>query len=203
MSRTLVVFGAQNSAGALAARQYGNDGYDVVLVADDVQCVRALTNVLESEGIATRTFTGDVSSPEHAKAMIRSIRSTVGPIDAVYYGLDPLNTADYTAALNPDSSTEACALTYLNMTAVVDEVLPEMRSRKSGAILVERNDTDMTAQPSPGDTDPASAACSYLQGLRQELACDGVHVGMLSIGSLLCRHNAGFAQQGSGPIPKA
>ncbi|UCJ17118.1 SDR family NAD(P)-dependent oxidoreductase [Pseudomonas sp. MM211] len=202
MSRTLVVFGAQNSAGALAARQYGNDGYDVVLVADDAQCVRALTTVLESEGISTRTFTGDVSSPEHAKAMIRSIRSTVGPIDAVYYGLDPLNTADYAAALNPDSATETCALTYLSMTAVVDEVLPEMRSRKSGAILVERNDTEVATPPNPGDKDPATAACSYLQGLRQELACEGVHIGMLSIGSLLCRHNAGFTQQSSGLLAK-
>lgn len=203
MSRTLVVFGAQNSAGALAARQYGNDGYDVVLVADDAQCVRALTTVLESEGISTRTFTGDVSSPEHAKAMIRSIRSTVGPIDAVYYGLDPLNTADYTAALNPASGTEACALTYLNMTAVVDEVLPEMRSRKSGAILVEHNGTEAAAQPTPGDDDPATAACSYLQGLQQELACDGVHIGMLSIGSLFCRHNVGFVQRSRGPFTKA
>ena len=39
MNRTIVVFGAQNSVGALAARQYGNQGYDVVLVANHAHCV--------------------------------------------------------------------------------------------------------------------------------------------------------------------
>lgn len=203
MSRTLVVFGAQSSAGALAARQYGNDGYDVVLVADDAKCVRALTTVLESEGIATRTFTGDVSCPEYAKAMIRSIRSSVGPIDVVYYGLDSVNTADYAAALNPESATEVSEQSYLSMTAVVDEVLPEMRSRKSGAILVDRHATETAAQPSSGEPGAVSAACSYLQGLQQELACDGVHVGMLSIGSLFCRCHAGPLGQGRVTVAKA
>lgn len=188
MSRTLVVFGAQNSTGALAARQYGNEGYDIVLVANDAHCIRALTSVLESEGISTRTFTGDLSKPEHAKAMIRSIRSTVGPIDAVYYGADPINASGYAATLNPQSAIEASERAYLNMAAVVNEVLPEMRSRKSGAILVDRNGTETAGGPTLCGTGPA-AAHSYLQGLQEELACEGVHIGTLSIGTLLCHHD--------------
>ena len=43
MNRTIVVFGAQNSVGALAARQYGNQGYDVVLVANHAHCVQAVS----------------------------------------------------------------------------------------------------------------------------------------------------------------
>jgi short-subunit dehydrogenase len=169
MKRTLVVFGAQHSVGALAARQYGNQGYDVVLVADHAHCVEALTCVLESEGIATRTFTGELTRPEQARAMIRSIRSSVGPIDAMYYGLDSSNAADHAA--------EASELS-LNLAALVGELLPEMRSRKAGAILL--------------DAGAANLLCAHgvtaqycLQCLEEARACEGVQVGTLSVGVLI------------------
>ncbi|WP_131190643.1 hypothetical protein [Phytopseudomonas daroniae] len=36
------------------------------------------------------------------------------------------------------------------------------------------------------DTGPAAASRSYLQCLQEELVCEGVHIGMLGIGSLFC-----------------
>ncbi|AEF20785.1 MULTISPECIES: SDR family NAD(P)-dependent oxidoreductase [Pseudomonas] len=167
MSRTFVVFGAHNSVGALAARQYGNQGYDVVLVADHAHCVKALISVLESEDIATRTFTGDLSHPEQARAMIRSIRSSVGPIDAMYYGLDSSN--------GPHHVAEA---SELSLAAVVSELLPDMRSRKAGAILL--------------DADAANLLCVHgvdaqycLQCLEEARTCEGVQVGTLSVSALI------------------
>ncbi len=169
MNRTIVVFGAQNSAGALAARQYGNQGYDVVLVANHAHCVQALTCVLESEGIATRTFTGELSCPEQARAMIRSIRSSVGPIDAMYYGLDSSN--------GPAHAAEAAELS-LSLAALVSELLPDMRSRKAGAILLDQGAADLSCAH-------GANAQLCLQCLQEARACEGVQVGTLSLGALI------------------
>lgn len=173
MNRTFLVFGAQNSAGALAARHYGNQGYDVVLVADHAQAVQALTSVLESEGIATRTFTGDLSRPEQARAMIRSIRSSVGPIDAMYYGLDSSNMPE-AAAL----AAQAADLGCLSLAAVVSEVLPDMRSRKTGAIFLDQGAADLSCSHTAN-------AQLCLQCLQEARACEGVQVDTLSVSALI------------------
>lgn len=170
MNRTFVVFGAQNSVGALAARQYGNQGYDVVLVTNHAHGVQALTCVLESEGIATRTFTGDLYQPEQARAIIRAIRSSVGPIDAMYYGLDSSN--------GPDHAAEAAELGCLGLAAVVSELLPDMRSRKAGAILLDQGTADLTCAH-------GANARLCLQCLQEARACQGVRVGTLSVGGLI------------------
>lgn len=170
MKRTFVVFGAQHSVGALAARQYGNQGYDVVLVADHAHCVKALTSVLESEGIVTRTFTGELARPEQARAMIRSIRSSVGPIDAMYYGLDCSN--------GPAHGDEAAERGCLNLAALVSELLPDMRSRKAGAILLDQGAADLSCAH-------GANARLCLQCLQEARACEGVQVGTLSLGALI------------------
>ena len=101
--------------------------------------------------------------------MIRSIRSSVGPIDAMYYGLDSSN--------GPAHAAEAAELS-LSLAALVSELLPDMRARKAGAILLDQGAADLSCAH-------GANAQLCLQCLQEARACEGVQVGTLSLGALI------------------
>ncbi|MGE8499863.1 MAG: SDR family NAD(P)-dependent oxidoreductase [Pseudomonas sp.] len=182
MSRTIVVFGAHTSLGALVARQYGNDGYDVVLVTAEGHCLEALITILGSEGIAPQTFIDPLTTPDSAAALVRTIRATVGPIDAVFYS--PPHRLPSSPAGHPRTVPGPFDQT---LAAVFNEVLPEMRARKAGTLLVAHS--NLPARQGARHDNADLATRHYLQVLHRELASDGVHIGTLTVGSLFCHEN--------------
>jgi hypothetical protein len=165
MSRTLVVFGAQTSLGAMVARQYGNGGYDVVLVADHAHSVQGLTAVLGSEGVYPQTFISALATPEQARELVQTIRAAVGPIDALFYS-------------PPSPASDAKDTVDLTLAFIFGEVLPEMRARKAGTLLVAPSSLR-------GNLDCANRR--YLQFLQGESANQGVRISALTVKSLFCQ----------------
>lgn len=173
MKPAIVVFGAQTSRGALVARQYGNDGYDVVLVAEHAESLSALITILTSEGVYPQTFIGPLASPEQAAELIRTIRVTIGPIDALFYS-SPSQPERYLDEVESPFD--------LTLASIVREVLPQMRARRTGTLLV--------APSLHAEHDSRlSATHRYLQFLQRGLVNDGVHISTLTVGSLFCQEH--------------
>ncbi|HSX72212.1 MAG TPA: SDR family NAD(P)-dependent oxidoreductase, partial [Pseudomonas sp.] len=157
MSKTIVVFGAATGLGTRVARSYGAKGYDVVLVGRQAPPLQALASELGREGIYPRTFIGDLTIPEHAAALVRSIRHTLPSLDAIYYGPDQPQPYLPATAVALDTAQEWADLLFLSLVAVVNEVLPEMRARRAGAILVAQSRTADKGTPYLSGPGPAMA----------------------------------------------
>jgi short-subunit dehydrogenase len=132
------------------------------------------------------TVVADLADPATTPGMLREVRDRVGPLDAVYYA--PTPEASFVAAtgLTARRAREAMPLTLYALIDLVQQVLPDMLERGSGAILTAQGASSLRGLPNLSGPGPAQAAQrNYLQSLHAEVADQGVYVGMLYVGAII------------------
>lgn len=186
MSKVIALFGAGSGLGTAVARRFGQEGYSVALVARRRGPLDALASTLRSEGIKTTVFPADLSHPDAVADLISEIRHKLGHIDGVCYS--PATTEAFLPAseMTVTMMRERTELLFHGLVAVVNEVLPEMRKRGSGAILAGFGGTAALGLPYMSGPAPAQAAArNYLFSLHGEVADLGIHVGIVTISGVI------------------
>lgn len=197
MSKVIAVFGAGTGLGVSVARRFGREGFRVALVARRKDRLDALVEVLAGEGIEAVAFSADLSEPAGVPALVGAIRERFGRIDVVEYG--PISgDQGFTPAAELDAATLQGLVPLLLLTPVevVRAVLPEWTERGEGTFLLAQGYS--AAQPMPhlsGLGPVMSATRNYLYSLNAELAGTGIHVGALTIASLIARSEVTAAAQ--------
>ena len=129
----------------------------------------------------------DLTDLDAMRAALAEAEQQLGPIDALYLGA----TSD--APHTPPSQVEAAAVaraavlnTWVPIEAV-RAVLPGMRERGRGTILMANAASAIAAPPAmSGAVAPALAATrNWLQSLHDEVAADGVYVGALFVAAMI------------------
>lgn len=140
-----------------------------------------LVTELAAEEIEAAAFQADLARPELVPGVVSAIREHFGRIDIVEYS--PITTAPFIPAAElTQSALEPYVQVFLySPIAVVNAVLPEMLSRRDGAILITHGGTAARPVPMMSGAGPIMAtARNYLFALNGEVADKGVFVGTLT-----------------------
>lgn len=175
--KVCVVVGVGVGNGAALARRFAADGYAVALLARS----KKVTSELEEELPDARAYVCDVSDAASIAKTFASIRSEMGEVEVVAYnagsgvfgGLDEVSAADLEAAWRVNA---------LGLFLVAKEVVPAMRARKSGAIVVIGATASRRGIPRTTAFAPAKAAQKSLcEALARQLGPEGIHVSLIVV----------------------
>ena len=194
MPESIAVFGAGPGLGQALAQRYAQAGYDVVLVARCRQALEVFAQGLTCGGVTAHVITADLADTDAVPALAAQVRARVGDLDALYYAPTPEEGFVPAADLTPKHAQDFMPLVFYSLVALVQEFLPHMVERGSGAILTAQGASTLHGLPNMSGPGPAQAAQrNYLQSLHAEVANKGVYVGMLYVGALI--ENSAFHTQ--------
>jgi NADP-dependent 3-hydroxy acid dehydrogenase YdfG len=180
---SIVIIGAGRGVGAAVARRFGREGFGVGLVARDAAKLQALASDLIAEGIDARGFTADVLDPASVTAAVADAEAAFGTVDVLQYS--PIPAKHYLKSVldsTADELHEAFRFSVLGSHAAVSAVLPGMRERGAGTILLINGGTSVTPRAGFAGTSIGFAGESaYGLMLHETLAPEGIHVVQLVI----------------------
>lgn len=189
MSPVIIIFGAGTGLGSSVARRFGREGFRVALVGRRRSRLDEVAAVLGEQGIEAASFPADLSRNEDIPAIVDAVRQRFGRVDVVEYGPVGVDQV-FTPAAELDAATvsELSKLFLLAPIEVVQAVLPEMRERGDGAILITQGYSAVQPMPHMSGFGPVMAATrNYLYSLNGELEGTGVYAGTLSVAASIER----------------
>ncbi|WP_371182048.1 SDR family NAD(P)-dependent oxidoreductase [Xanthomonas sacchari] len=200
MNDTIAILGAGPGLGIALARKYGRLGHTVALVARNAQPLQQYCRQLAAEGIGARAFVADLRDPHAVAATLQRIQSELGHVHTLYYGPNAPEAFVPAAALTVEAARDKVDLFLYGLIAAVRAVLPAMRARQGGEILVGLGGSASVGLPFMSGPGPALAgARNYAYSLHGELAGEGIYVGMLTLSAVI-RHSGWHAGIQSGAI---
>ena len=168
MSRVVLITGSSSGIGQAAAELFAARGWNVAATARDATNIRAHENV--------KAFALDVTDLQSVRSAVAAVVRDFGTIDVL------VNNAGY-GIFGPFEGTsieqlEAIFRTnVLGLAYVTQQVLPQMRERKSGTIVNVSSIAGRTATPFMTGYHATKFAVEGLsESLRYELSLHGIRV---------------------------
>lgn len=178
--KTIVIFAARSPAAAGVARLYGHQGYGVVLVGTRSGSIASLAAELSESGIKVQTLAANLTEPEMVQAMIVAIRKLTGRIDAVYYEPGQQQASLPACDLSLASAQQLFDNSLFFLIALISAVLPEMRNRRDGVIVLGPGQTAATGHSGDSHSLTDLATQAYIKSLRGQLPAHGITLDELS-----------------------
>lgn len=182
MSKPLcVVVGIGPKNGAAFARRFSRAGYQLALVSRSTELSRELAREL---GDAS-AYACDVTDPKAVAATFEAIRAERGAPAVVVYnaGSGLWKTAE---ELTPREFQQSFEVNALGLLCTAQQVLPGMRERGRGAIIVVGATASLRGKPKTAAFAAAKAAQrSLAQSLARQCWPEGIHVALLIIDGVI------------------
>ncbi|RZQ59772.1 SDR family NAD(P)-dependent oxidoreductase [Amycolatopsis suaedae] len=180
---TLAIFGAGPGLGLATARRFGQEGFDVALVARSRERLEGWVRELAAEGVRARALPADLTDRSAHAELVRAI----GPVDvAVLNGYVERAAIRPVLDIDPDSMSaviDGAVLAPLSLTRLL---LPGMLERGEGGLLYGLGGSAHTPMPPMAALGSAQASLrNYVLNLHIELAGRGVYAGALTIAALI------------------
>lgn len=175
--KVCAVVGVGPGNGAALARRFAADGYAVALLARTTKTTSDLARELPD----SRAFECDVTDAASVASAFAAIRSDMGEVDVVAYNagsgvfgsLDDVSAADFESAWRVNA---------MGLFLVAKEVVPAMRTAKSGAIVVIGATASRRGVPRTTAFAPAKGAQRLLcESLARQLGPEGIHVALIVV----------------------
>ena len=181
----LLVIGAGPGIAAATARRLGRDGYAVSLVARREAALTELAATLRADGVPVGWTAADAGDAADLSGAVQGLLDATGPVDVLLYNVSVGRMAGV-QELSPSDLAADLAAGAVGLQTAVRAVLPGMRERGSGTVLVTGGgsaDRPMTSMASLGVQKAAVRALAQVQAAA--LAPDGVHVATATIRGLV------------------
>jgi NAD(P)-dependent dehydrogenase (short-subunit alcohol dehydrogenase family) len=176
-----VVVGAGPGMGMALARRFGRDGGSVALVARRPDALASYVAELSGLGVASRAFPADVGDEVSLRAAFAAIRDELGDPDVLLYNAS-LNPAGSPAEVSVADVESALRVGAVGALVAAQEVLPAMRTRGSGTVLITGGGLALAPWPGATALGMAKAAVRNLaQVLARDLEGTGVRAGTVTI----------------------
>ncbi|WP_066909236.1 SDR family NAD(P)-dependent oxidoreductase [Millisia brevis] len=153
------------------------------MIARTAQKLDVLTETLRSEGISAAGFRGNVSRPDSLVDALTAAKDTVGPIDVLEFspsdpGLPIVGVLDIT----PENLQPQIDFFINGAIAAVKAVLPDMRERGTGTILIGTGGGSINPVPSfAGITLAGAGLGNWVLNLHNTLGPEGIYVAHVAI----------------------
>jgi NADP-dependent 3-hydroxy acid dehydrogenase YdfG len=181
----LLVVGAGGGVSAATARRLGRDGYAVGLVARREESLAQLGTALRAEGMRAEWATAEAGDPGSLTAAAETLIAASGPVDVLLYNVS-VGRSSSVPELAPEDLLADLAAGAVGLQTAVRAVLPGMRARGSGTVLVTGSgaaDRPLVSMASLGVQKAALRALAEVQA--QALAPEGIHVATVTIRGLV------------------
>lgn len=182
---TIAIIGAGPGLGLAVARQFGRNGHSVALVSRNAEKLDALVATLASEGIEAEGFPADAGDPTTVVAALDAATARFGSIDVLEFSPHAGNAESMISPLDVtvENLRPVIDTMLLGAVAAVQAVLPGMRERGSGTVLLTAGGGSVSPVPVFGALNAAQAATrNWALNLHNALAGSGVFVAHVAIG---------------------
>jgi NAD(P)-dependent dehydrogenase (short-subunit alcohol dehydrogenase family) len=172
-----VVLGIGPKNGAAFARKFAREGYQLALVSRQTQLSSELARELGDSSV----YGCDVADPTQVQRTFATIHSERGVPDVLVYnaGSGVWKTAE---ELTPAEFEQSFKINALGLLCAAQQVLPGMRERGRGQIVVVGATASLRGRPKTAAFAAAKAAQrSLAQSLARQHAPAGIHVSLLII----------------------
>lgn len=195
--KVVLITGGSRGLGLVMARKFAGEGAKLAICARDLREVERAREDLESTGAEVFSAVCDVTDPDDVNNLIEDVRMRFGQIDVLINNAGVIQVGPLEVQTREDFE-EAMAIHFWGPYNTIEAVLPEMRRRKAGRIV---NISSIGGKVAVPHLLPYCASkfalAGYSQGLRNELAKDGITVttvcpGLMRTGSHI---NAEFKGQ--------
>ncbi len=174
--KVVLITGGSRGLGLAMAEEFANKGARLVLTARDEQELEEARNELAQRGADVVTIPCDVTNRQEVQQLIDSATEQFGRIDVLVNNAGIITVGPLMAQTLKDFE-ESMDIMYWGPFYVTMAVLPQMLQRKSGRIV---NITSIGGKVSVPHLMPYAsakfAAVGFSEGLRAELAKDGIKV---------------------------
>ena len=184
MSHLLIV-GAGPGISAATARRLAGEGDAVGLIARHDETLVELADHLRGYGAVVGCAAAEAGDPASLTAAAASLVGTFGPVDVLLYNVS-VGRQVAVPELTPEDLLADLAAGAVGLQTAVRAVLPGMRERGSGTVLVTGGgsaDRPITSMATLGVQKATLRALAQLQA--QALAPEGVHVATVTIRGLV------------------
>lgn len=176
LGRTVLITGGSRGLGLALARQMAAEGARLAICGRDRESLERATASLASGGAEVLAIAADVTDPAAVQDMMDVVRQRYGRVDVLVNNAGVIEVGPAVTMSLADYE-EAMATNFWGMLHPTLAVLPDMRRRRSGRIV---NITSIGGKLGIPHLLPYSAskfaAVGFSQGLRAEVASDGIKV---------------------------
>jgi short-subunit dehydrogenase len=174
--KVVLITGGSRGLGLAVARRMADEGARLAICGRDPESLERARASLAKLGAEVMAVPVDVTDPTSVEELIEAVRQRLGPIDVLINNAGVIEVGPAVTASVADYE-EAMATNFWGMLYPTLALLPEMRARRSGRIV---NITSIGGKLGIPHHLPYSAskfaAVGFSQGLRAELAADGIKV---------------------------
>lgn len=179
--KVAIVTGASSGIGRALARALVREGCKVVLAGRSVERLKALEGELGADALA---FPLDLASGEAITQMVDRTIAHFGGVDILVANAALFMTGPFADA-DPDAWSRLIAVNIDGVFRSVHAVLPHMRARKSGDILVMSSIAGVSEMRNePIYSASKHAVQAFVHSLRRQVAEDGIRVGAIQPGTV-------------------
>lgn len=182
---TIAIIGAGPGLGLALARKFGQNGHSAALISRNGKKLDALVAELTADGIEAAGFVADAGDPASLTSALEAARERFGSIDVLEFSphsgnaesmIDPL---DVTA----ENLRPAVETMLFGAVSAVQAVLPAMREKGTGTVLLTAGTGSIDPVPLFGTLNTAQAAArNWALNLHKQLADTDVYVAHVAIG---------------------
>lgn len=174
--KVCAVIGIGPGNGEACARKFGAEGYAVALLSRSDELSKKIAADI---GNGSKAFVCDASLPESIARALADVKKELGEIDVlvfnagsgVFGSFEDVSAADFESAWRVNA---------LGLFAAAKEVVPSMKSRKNGAIIVIGATASRRGNVRTAAFAPAKAAQKSLcESMARALWPSGVHVAVI------------------------
>lgn len=170
-----VVTGGSSGIGLELARRFAEEGFDLVVAADEPQVTLA-ADALSAAGNAVRAVHVDLATAEGVQTLVDAVRATGRPVDALALNAG-VGVGGPFVETPLEGDLQVVALDVVSTVRLAKALVPAMVQRGAGRVLM----TSSTAALMPGPYYATYAASksfvqSFAEALRHELDGTGVTV---------------------------
>ena len=184
MNALAVVTGASSGIGYELAKVFADNGFDVVVVAEDERIEEAAAQLrLRSGGVRVEPVLADLRLFEGVESLVARVRAMGRPVDALAINAGVGVGGDFVRDTALGDNLEIVDLNVRSAVHLAHRLIGDMVDRKEGKVLF----TSSIAATAPGPFHSVYAAskaflASFAQSLREELRDTGVSVTSLMPG---------------------
>jgi NADP-dependent 3-hydroxy acid dehydrogenase YdfG len=179
--KTFLSIGSGPGNGQATAERFAKEGFQVVLSARDAIKTQTSADQLTAKGYKVEVRTVDAGDPSSVTSLIADVQKGFGGIDVLHYNAASMRKATISEQ-SPETFNGDLAVNIGGALASVQAVLPNMRERGSGTILLTGGGYSLKPNPDYISLSIGKAGIRALAyGLFESLAQIGIHIATVTI----------------------
>ncbi len=181
MNPCCIIVGAGHGLGMNVARRFAQGGFDLALISRKQEKLDSIAETLNLEGFAAQGFTANAAIEERLNSAFDRIKQWNANIGVLIYNAAAM-ISDNVIDLTPSAMMDNMALNLGGAICSVNQVLPSMRGRGGGSIMITGGGLGLEPYPNWASLSAGKAALrSYTIALHKALAPEEIHVSVIAV----------------------